>query len=159
MFIFPGADSFMCGKIRFSWYWNENVSYVKTYSHFVYFGVLVRCGICSFILKLNMETRLLLIKGHIAVTSHELHSISDYWQLNCLLNSWLSLTTKKISKPCITGILWGETTNDNWILPQTIRSAKIIYISWCRHVWIEVDLFSIDWARSVDTNISVDMLI
>ena len=42
--------------------------------------------------------------------------ISNHWQFDCLFNSLFWLTTKKLSKIHITGPLWGDSTNDDWIL-------------------------------------------
>ena len=43
----------------------------------------------------------------VTVTSHECHSTSDHWQLECLFYSWFRHSTKKTSKLCITGPLLG----------------------------------------------------
>ena len=44
-----------------------------------------------------------------AVTSHELHSVSNRRQLSCLLNSSLWVITMKTSKLSATSSLWGES--------------------------------------------------
>ena len=39
---------------------------------------------------------------------------SNHWQLNCVFNSLVNLTTKKRWKHCTSGPLWGEFTKDLW---------------------------------------------
>ena len=50
----------------------------------------------------------------VTVMSHERHGIPNHHQVNCFLISLLRLTTKKPSKVCITGPLWGESTGHQW---------------------------------------------
>ena len=63
------------------------------------------------------------INQDITLTSHEFHGVSSHRQLCCLLNSLLSLTTKKSPKLRITGMLWGNPT-------ATQRANDV---AWWRH--------------------------
>ena len=49
----------------------------------------------------------LLQSGHMNVMNHQ--------QLNCLFNSLSSLITREMPKLCIAGILWAESTGEQWI--------------------------------------------
>ena len=54
------------------------------------------------------------------MTSHEGHGIANHRHLDLLFNSLFRLTTERISKLHITGLLWGEFIVDRWI-PLTKR--------------------------------------
>ena len=61
----------------------------------------------------------------INVTSHE------YWGISNHTKFTFKLTSKKTSKFCITGPLWGESTGDRWLPSQ--RYTEAISISWHHH--------------------------
>ena len=60
--------------------------------------------------------------NHIAVMSHECHSISNHWSLDCLLNSLLRLTSKKTSTPVLLAFCEGN--------PQKDSNMESVCMSW-----------------------------
>ena len=75
------------------------------------------------------------------VTSHERHSISNNWQIDCLFNSLFKLAAKKESKLWINGSLWGESTCEQWIPPSKGQeSGESLHIM-CE-VWTKCWTFS-----------------
>ena len=48
-------------------------------------------------------------------TLFSLKCVTNHMQLDCLFNNMFSVTSKKTSKLCITGLLWGEYISDWWI--------------------------------------------
>ena len=64
--------------------------------------------------------------GNISAMSHGHHGVQNHWLLNCMFNSMFKVITKKISKPCITGPLRGESTGNWWIL----FTRESISMSW-----------------------------
>ena len=61
---------------------------------------------------------------------HKHHDISSYWQLNCLFNNLVMLTTKKESKHGITDPLRRESKGDGGFPSQrasNVESITILY--------------------------------
>ena len=69
-------------------------------------------------------------------TSHELHSVSNHWQLDLVISRLLVLTT-------ITGPLWGEFTGDRWFPSQGASYAVPCHGVTEVPTYIVRDIFSI----------------
>ena len=56
---------------------------------------------------------------------------------NCIISFILvyGLAYAYYIKLHITGPLWGETTSDQWITPQSVCNLEILFTSWCHHVY------------------------
>ena len=66
----------------------------------------------------------------LTVILHDFHGTSIHWQPNCLFSSLFWLTTNKISKLCITGPMWGESTDDLRFPSHSACNAESISMSW-----------------------------
>ena len=51
-----------------------------------------------------------------------------------LLKNFSLITTKKLSKPCITGPWVGESTGHQWIPSQRANNAESVFMSWDYHM-------------------------
>ena len=69
-----------------------------------------------------------------SVTSYKGHVVSYNWDLNRLFNILFGLGTKKISKPRITGPLWGESIADRYIHLTWDSNAESVSMSLRYHV-------------------------
>ena len=71
----------------------------------------------------------------IRVMAHEHQSISNHWQLDCLLNSLFMPTTKKTLKLHIAGPLWGESIGDFRIRKdhEAGKWFHVTMLSWSRN--------------------------
>ena len=69
---------------------------------------------------------------YIIVTSYERHGVSNYRQLDCLFIH-LFRSKKKPSKIHITGPLWGESTVNRCLPPQSTSDAGSVSMSWRHH--------------------------
>ena len=70
--------------------------------------VTILCGFSDVVFKFHSK-----YLTYVMVTSLEHHGVSNHWQLDSLLNSILKLTSKKTSKLCITGCVWGESMGNS----------------------------------------------
>ena len=68
----------------------------------------------------------------ITLTSHELHDVSYLWPLDWF-DSLISLTSKEMLILHITGPLWGEITDDQWIASQKSSNTENVSIAKRHH--------------------------
>ena len=84
---------------------------------------------------LTIPFRILCMMNKCCITamSYECQGIAIHCPFDFLLKNLLILTTKKLSKLCITVPLWGESTCHQWIPLQRDSNIESIYLSWCHH--------------------------
>ena len=77
----------------------------------------------------------------ITLMLHKVHGISNHMHIDCLFDSLLMLRTKTTEMFIITGIWWGESTDDRWI-PLTNgqwQSKRFRVVAWINpHLHIPV---------------------
>ena len=79
----------------------------------------------------------------------EREGVSDHQSCDCLLNRLFKHTSKKTSKPCVTGLCVGNSPVTGEFPAQRASNVENVSIWWCHHVKTPLDFVSLTTYQSI----------
>ena len=93
-----------------------------------------------YIFQIKKWTIILILNSRIIMPSYEPHIVLNDMQPNCMFQSLFSLTPKKTSDTCITGLFWEEPTGGRSEKGNEFPCDDVI-MNMTKNLWPHVDVF------------------